>query len=264
MGDSTRKPRERGPDFVGVGVQKSGTTWLADVLGQHPGILLRKKEISFFVRHFHRGWDWYEAFFEDKQGRLAGELSVNHFYSPRADVTRREFYPSWNPRRRLYFWRRYPSARDELAARYPGLPVFALFRNPIDRAWSHYSMWRERRERNGKRVVPFERMFADDGRWIRTQGLYAQWLEHWRERFPEFGVFLYDDVVSDPKRLARELYAFVGADPDFAPDLTRRVNEGRRKAPLPAATHALLREAYRDEIGRFARLIDRDLESWLA
>ena len=263
MTESAARPRERGPDFVGVGVQKSGTTWVADVLAQHPGVLLRRKEISFFVRYFHRGWDWYESFFADKQGRLAGELSVNHLYSPRPDMAHREFYPNWNPRRRLYFWRRYPSARDELAARYPGLRVFAMFRDPAQRAWSHYSMWRLRRERNGKRVVPFERMLADDGRWIRTQGLYAHWLEHWRERFPDFGVFLYDDLVNDPKALARELYRFVGVDPSFEPVLTRRVNEGRAKEPVPESVARLLRETYRDEIDRFARLTGRDLSSWL-
>jgi hypothetical protein len=263
MSDLLPKPRERGPDFVGVGVQKSGTTWVADVLAQHPGVLLRRKEISFFVRYFHRGWDWYESFFADKQGRMAGELSVNHLYSPRPDMTHREFYPAWNPRRRLYFWRRYPSARDELAARYPDLRVFAVFRDPVERAWSHYSMWKARRERNGKRVVPFERMFADDGRWVRTQGLYGHWLEHWRERFPGFGVFLYDDIVNDPKTLARELYRFVGVDPSFEPVLTRRVNEGRAKQPMPEAAARMLRETYRDEVTRFARLIGRDLGSWL-
>jgi len=257
-------PRERGPDFVGVGVQKSGTTWLADVLGQHPGVLLRRKEISFIVRHYHRGWGWYESFFADKQGRRAGELSVNHWNSPRADMARREFYPGWNPRRRLYFWRRYPSARDELAARYPGLRVFAVFRNPVDRAWSHYSMWRQRRERTGKRVVPFERMFADDGRWIRTQGLYAHWLAHWRERFSDFGVFLYDDIVDDPKTLARDLYRFVGVDAGFEPVLTRRVNEGRGKERMPDPVAALLRETYRGEVLRFQDLIGRDLSRWLS
>jgi hypothetical protein len=113
-------------------------------------------------------------------------------------------------------------------------------------------------------VVPFERMFADDGRWLRTQGFYGHWLEYWRERFPDFGVFLYDDVVSDPKRLARELYDFIGVDPSFEPELTRRVNEGRAKAPLPAEVRELLRDTYRDEIRRFAGLIDRDLGSWLA
>lgn len=263
MSEARVQPRERGPDFVGVGVQKSGTTWVADVLAQHPGVLLRHKEISFFVRYFHRGWEWYESFFEGRQGRVAGELSVNHLYSPRPDPSRREFYPSWNPRRQLYFWRRYPSARDELAERYPGLRVFALFRNPVDRAWSHYSMWRERRERNDKRVVPFERMFADDGRWIRTQGLYAHWLDHWRERFPGFGVFLYDDIVNDPKTLARELYRFVGVDPSFEPVLDRRVNEGRAKATMPDAVRALLRDAYRDEVLRFEQRIGRDLGAWL-
>jgi len=257
------QPRERGPDFVGVGVQKSGTTWAADVLAQHPGVLIRRKEISFIVRYFHRGWPWYESFFEGKQGRVAGELSVNHMYSPRPEPSRREFYPGWNPRRRLYFWRRYPSARDELAARYPGLRKFALFRNPVERAWSHYSMWRLRRERNGKRVVPFERMFADDGRWIRTQGMYSHWLDYWRERFPDFGAFLYDDIVNDPKTLARELYRFVGVDPSFEPVLDRRVNEGRAKEPMPEAVAALLRETYRDEILRFQERIGRDLGGWL-
>jgi hypothetical protein len=147
--------------------------------------------------------------------------------------------------------------------RYPGLRVFALFRNPVDRAWSHYAMWRERRERNDKRVVPFERMFADDGRWIRTQGLYAHWLDHWRERFPDFGVFLYDDIVNDPKTLARELYRFVGVDPAFEPELDRRVNEGRAKAPIPDAVRALLRDTYRDEVLRFQQRIGRDLGAWL-
>jgi hypothetical protein len=76
-------------------------------------------------------------------------------------------------------------------------------------------------------------------------------------------VFLYDDVVNDPKTLARELYRFVGVDPSFEPVLTRRVNEGRAKVPMPDAVARLLRETYRDEVTRFARLIGRDLGSWL-
>lgn len=255
-------PRPRGPDFVGVGVQKSGTTWVADVLQQHPGVLMRKKEISFFVRYFHKGYGWYERFFEGKEGRLAGELSVNYIYSPRPDSTHREFYPHWNPRRRLYFWRRSPSARDELAERYPGVRVFAVFRNPIERAWSHYWYWRRRRERNRKPILPFERMFADDGRWIRTQGHYADLLARWRERFSDLGVFFYDDIRQDPKALAREVYRFVGLNDDFEPELARRVNPGRYE-PLPDTARALLVETYREQIERFAEMTGRNLAHWL-
>jgi hypothetical protein len=106
-------------------------------------------------------------------------------------------------------------------------------------------------------------MFADDGRWIRTQGMYAHWLDYWRERFPGFGVFLFEDIVNDPKTLARDLYRFVGVDPSFEPVLDRRVNEGRAKEPMPDAVRALLRETYRDEVLRFQERIGRDLGAWL-
>lgn len=258
-----RRPRDRGPDFVGVGVQRSGTTWVAQVLAQHPGVFLPKKEISFFVRYFNKGYGWYESFFERRDGRMAGELSVNYGYSPRPNGASREFYPNWNPRRTLQFWRRRPSARDELHARYPDLRVFFMFRNPVERAWSHYWLWRRRRERNHKRVVPFERMFADDGRWIHTQGLQADLLLHWRGRFPDAGVFFYDDLCQDPEQLARDLYHFVGVDESFEPRLRAGVNASR-KPEMPRSVRAMLLRTYRDPIQRLEQLTDRDLSAWMA
>ena len=264
MATETREPsvRATGPDFVGIGVQKSGTTWVGEVLEQHPSVLMRKKEISFFIHHFHRGYDWYHEWFRDKQGRVAGEISVNYIYAPREDSTHREFYPKWNPRRRLQFFRKQPSPRDELASRYPGLRVFAVFRNPVDRAWSHYWWWRGRRERNGKRVVPFEKMFEDDGRWIRSQGFYADLLAHWREKFPDLTVFLHDDIKAQPERVAAEAYRLVGVDDSLQPDLTRKPHL-QKYEPMSASTRELVRETYREQIERFAEMTDRDLTHWL-
>ena len=254
--------QDRGPDFVGIGVQKSGTTWLAHILAQHPDILMRKKEIRFFVRFFHRGYDWYEEFFKDKRGRVAGELSVHYICSPRPDFTHREFYPKWNPRRKLYFWRRYPSARNELAIRYPSVKVFAIFRNPVDRAWSHYWYWRRRRERNRKRVVSFEQMFADDGRWIRTQGCYADLIAIWREKFPHMGTFFYDDILVRPQELAREIYRYVGVNDCFVPELSRVINRGSHGG-MPDSLRAYLTDAYQDQIQRLEKMTGRDLSAWL-
>lgn len=252
-----------GPDFVGVGVQKCGTSWIGNILAQHPQVLLEKKEISFFVRHFHRGYGWYHHFFEGKNGRKAGEISVNYWLSPRPNPTRKEYYPHWNPRRWLFFWRAYPSARDELKAHYPGIQIFAIFRNPADRAWSHYWFWRNRKERFGKRIVSFETMFRDDGRWIHTQGNYADTFAHWREAFPDMGIFFYDDLKTDPAQLARQVYQFVGVDDTFEPVLTERVNPGKYE-PMPGETREFLIEAYRDQIQRFSVLTGRDLSHWLS
>jgi hypothetical protein len=252
-----------GPDFVGVGVQKSGTSWVGDILAQHPQVLIRKKELNFFVHHFHRGYRWYEDWFREKGDGIAGEISVNYLLTPRPDFTRKEFYPNWNPRRKILFWRKNPSARDELRRRYPRVRVFAVFRNPVDRAWSHYWYWRNRKERLGKRTVPFEKMFEDDGRWIRTQGNYADLLAHWREAFPRMGVFFYEDIRKDPARLARDVYRFVGADDSHEPELRNVVNKGSYN-PMPGAIRKDLIEAYRDQIERLSGMTGRNLEPWLA
>ncbi len=256
-----RSLRPQGPDFVGVGVQKCGTTWIANILSQHPDADIQKKEISFFVRHYHRGFDWYHKFFDHSTGRLCGEISVNYWNSPRPDSTHKEYYPKWNPRRKLLFWQKQPSARDELKARYPDVKVFVMFRNPVDRAWSHYWFWRNRKERLGKRIVPFERMFEDDGRWLRTQGYYADTLAHWREVFPNIGVFFYDDLVNRPLELAVEVYRFIGVDESFKPELKGKVNAGSYN-PMPQALREKVLSEYDGQIHRLAAMTGRDLSHW--
>ncbi len=253
-----------GPDFIGVGVQKSGTTWAARRLAEHPQVFLRKKEVSFFTQHFHEGYGWYHALFKDKGDRLAGEISPNYFISPRRHSTRVEHYPRWS----FQSWwkhltRTYPSARDEIRKSYPGIKVFAIFRNPVDRAWSHYWMWAERRQRVGKGhlVVPFERMFRDNGRWIQDYGRYGTWLKHWLAAFPDMGIFLYDDLVADAAAFIRSIYRFIGVDETFPCKLGSREFQGKYE-PMDAATRQRVADFYRDEVAEFSRLIGRTLP-WL-
>jgi hypothetical protein len=255
--------REVGPDFLGVGVQRAGSTWVTNVLRQHPQVWMRRKEISFFTRHYHRGWGWYEKHFAGRDDRTAGEFSVNYFYAPRPDSTHREFYPRWNPRRKVQFWRELPSPRHALARRYPDLRVFVVLRNPVDRAWSHYWYWRSRRAHSRKRVVPFERMFADDGRWIDTQGRYADHLAHWQQVFPRMGVFFFDDLRERPAEFACELYRFVGVDPHFAPKTSERIN-ARPYEPMPPELRRALVAHYGDQVERLQEMVGRDLSGWLS
>ncbi len=253
-----------GPDFIGVGVQKSGTTWAAARLAEHPEICFDKKEISFWTNHFYRGYGWYHEHFKDKGGRIAGDFSPNYFISPRPQSAKLEHYPRWSPQS---FWkyltRRYPAARDEIKMVYPGIKVFAMFRNPAERAWSHYWMWAERRKKRGKAglIVPFEKMFRDNGRWMQLTGCYGTLLKYWREAFPEMGVFLYDDVVSDPKGFMASMYRFLGVDDTFVGAIENRENT-RKYEKMDAATRRMLVEFYGDEIQEFSKLISREL-NWL-
>ena len=251
-----------GPDFIGVGVQKCATTWIADVLAQHPQIIIRRKEVNFFVRHFHRGHGWYRHWFENRGSHRAGEITPNYIISPRRNRASKQFYPTWFPRGEMQFWRRNVSARDEIANEYPNAKVFAIFRDPVSRAWSHYWMWRNRRECINKKTVEFRKMFDDDGRWIQTTGRYADHLAYWLEKFPDMGIYFYDDLKNDRIALAQEIYRFVDVDDSFEPEEMAKQNKGRYDS-MPEEDRAALIEVYRDQIERFADMVGRDLSHWL-
>ena len=105
-------------------------------------------------------------------------------------------------------------------------------------------------------------MWADDGRWIRTQGLYAHYLAYWREAFPDFEVFFYDDIKGDPTGLARAVYRFLGVDDTFVPATNRWPSKGQYE-PMPPEIRKMLVEHYREQILKFSEMTGRDLSHWL-
>ncbi|MDP6438902.1 MAG: sulfotransferase [Candidatus Brocadiia bacterium] len=254
-----------GPDFIGIGVAKSATTWVAARLNEHPGVYIQKKELCFWTHYYYRGYDWYHDRFKDKGERIAGEISPSYLITPRPNAVTLEHYPRWAPKSFVrQFTRPHPAARDEIRKAYPDIRIFAVFRNPVDRAWSHYWMWTERRRKRGKMrlIVPFEKMFRDNGRWIRTHGHYARHLKYWRDAFPDMGVFLFDDLAADPAAFIRSIYRFLGVDDTFVGDLADKPKQ-RVYDPMSAEIRRMLVDYYADEIREFSSLIGRDLSHWL-
>ena len=116
-------------------------------------------------------------------------------------------------------------------------------------------------------------------------------------------IYLYDDYASDPAAMLRDAFAFLGANPDFTPDLAQRFHQSRVprmpalvglasrlvRAPtarrvLPQAVWTALRavlfrsgkrpspspedrrflvDYYREDVRLLAQLIGRNLSHWL-
>ena len=79
------------PTFVGVGAQRSGTTWWHHLVGEHPGVHRGPvKELRFFDRYWRRDFsaadaERYARFFPRPPGLQIGEWSpgyVSHFWIP--------------------------------------------------------------------------------------------------------------------------------------------------------------------------------------
>lgn len=78
--------KQQPPDFIIIGAGKAGTTSLYKYLSYHPQIVLpNKKELRFFDKNFHRGYEWYLAQFpavSDRPNVLTGEASPSYFFLP--------------------------------------------------------------------------------------------------------------------------------------------------------------------------------------
>ena len=85
-------------DFIGVGAEKAGTTWLTRMLNAHPEINLSEpKEIFFFNKNnyydqihkinpnYQKGLEWYaKRFLHCEVGKIKGEFSTSYLWDESA------------------------------------------------------------------------------------------------------------------------------------------------------------------------------------
>jgi hypothetical protein len=180
--------------FIGIGAQRTGTSWTYACLYEHPEICAPIKEIHFFSRpRYAEGLAWYEAHFKKcKEGQRVGEFSTSYLYSEEA------------------------SARIHSA--YPEAKIIAILRDPIERARSQYG----NAVKGG--AVPesmsFEEYYTTDES-VLAQGLYAQQLARYFTHFKreQVLVLIHEDAKKDPKEYIQSIYRFLGVDDTFIPSM---------------------------------------------
>src|SRR5262245_1610189 len=110
-------------DFVGIGAAKSGTTWLAQCLGEHPQVCISNpKELNYFCRkkywtmggsYYGKGEAWLrQGFVHWKPGQIRGEISPTYLVDPESPKL--------------------------LARHFPNVKIIVSFRNPTDALFSLY------------------------------------------------------------------------------------------------------------------------------
>lgn len=193
------------PDFVIVGPQKCATTWMYEGLAEHPDVYVPDTDsVHYFDMGYHHGREWYRQHFpEDPDAHpIIGEETPSYIRS--------EAVP------------------ERIADLNPDAKILFSLRNPVDRAFSHY--WHEKAK--GKISFEFEEVFENYDlyeNWVRP-GMYADHIERFEAEFDEdqLKLLYFDDLVEDDAAFIREVYDFVGADPDFTPSIIdEKVNDAR-------------------------------------
>lgn len=196
------------PNFLCIGGQKCGTTWLHYMLAQHPQICMpRKKELFFFdiEENFEGlGREGYEDFFSHHDGEpVVGEITPAYLWTEQC-----------RPDYEFVSYRRHTPDRVK-ALLGDDVKIIVLIRNPARRALSAFVHHMHR-----GRIAPGQTMMDAGRRYgILGMGFYRQNLAAWYEQFdPErFLIRSYDDVRNDKQAVLRDVYRFLGVDESFAP-----------------------------------------------
>ncbi len=172
------------PDFVGIGAQKSGTTWWYDLIATHPGVCAPAglhKERHLLDRYAARPFD----------DRAVAEL---HGWFPRRPGT---VTGEWTPDYCTFAW-----APDLLLRAAPDARLLVLVRDPVDRFASGL-------RHHAQRGTPLDGLVLADAL---ERSSYASALERWLAVFPPDRVLVlqYERCVEETDACLGETFAFLG------------------------------------------------------
>jgi len=240
---------EKRVGFLIAGVQKAGTTALFDHLAEIPALELPAiKEAHFFDDEERVDW-------------AAPDYAPYHALFGRPDRI-------WGEATPIYIY--WPNALERIRAYNPAMRLILIFRDPIERAWSHWKMeyargsetepfaWciRDGRARMAE-AVPypgFHRVYS-----YVERGFYGRQLARVLSLFPREQLLLLgsDMLRCDPTATIRSVCAFLGISApagEIAAKVSRPAADIDYRATLSESDVIFLQRQFVDEVERFGLL----------
>lgn len=257
---SERLTLERFPDFMIVGPQRTGTTWLHANLREHPEIFLAEpKELFFFSRLKSREsprfesdeLDWYLSFFRDPAARWLYKQwhALRRHGRPYHARVRGEATASYAALD--------PEVIADVATLRPDIKLVFSVRDPVERAWSHAK--KDLVRKHGRAVSDvsdgeFEAFFSDPYQ-LRC-ARYLENLANWRAFVPEKNIFIqrFEDIEQRPNELLIEVMKFLGVSAE-----ARYLVPALARSAVNPTGHSKIPERFRNFLGQ---LLAAEVESW--
>ena len=226
------------PDFVGIGVQKAGTSWWYSLIVAHPGVSVRTdihKERHFLSRFGSEPFlesdiERYHGWFPRIPGTLAGEWTPDYLWFP------------WVP------------ALLERAA--PDARLLVVLRDPVERFRSGVAhQIRNGAKRTGATVAEAV-----------ERGFYDRQLSSWTSFSDDrkLLVLQHEMCVREPEKQIVRTYRHLGLDESYRPaNLERRVNETSDSINIEEDVRRRLVDLYAPDVHALVeRYPELDLALW--
>lgn len=218
------------PNFFVVGASKTGSSSLAEYLGQHPEIFVPKfKEPSYFIYH--------EIILKlnkkDKDLRYFGvELgkmpkTFDEYLNLYANVSNAKAIGDFSVSYLYYYDVAIKNIKKHLSID-PQIIIF--LRDPVYKVYSQY----KHLKRKGLEKKSFESAIKEENRrkklnfgekYLYLQpGFYFNQVKAYMDNFDKVKIFLYEDWNKNPKKILKEICLFLNVDSNFEFDTSLKIN----------------------------------------
>eukprot|EP00562_Extubocellulus_spinifer_P000491 CAMPEP_0178480572 /NCGR_PEP_ID=MMETSP0696-20121128/5767_1 /TAXON_ID=265572 /ORGANISM="Extubocellulus spinifer, Strain CCMP396" /LENGTH=355 /DNA_ID=CAMNT_0020108021 /DNA_START=86 /DNA_END=1153 /DNA_ORIENTATION=- len=229
--------------FLCIGAQKSGTTWLHELLSKHPSLCLpAEKEVHFWDWNRRKGLGWYcRQFTRGRDGNADvryGECTPCYITLPESDI-------------------------EEVRTLFPKVKLIFIARDPVDRAWSALLM-ELRNAVRGVEVGKFSINDRTDNRHLeqmdkesnpdkyddtyfmdrlrhsthRDRCDYASGLQRWLKYFDDKQLLIidYNEIAQNPRETLEKICWHIGVDSKALLDLLSDQELRKRKNAAVGST----------------------------
>jgi sulfotransferase family protein len=227
-----------GPDFICFGGQKGGTRWLFDQLSHHPDFWMTPVKELHYINESIRVWraeplyarafaniDHVNRHREEANMRLLDPADIKwlealiwlerqpynlelyaRLFNPKGSKLSGDITPTYSlvsDDRIAHLLRRFPNAK-----------ILFFARDPIDRFWSQYCMVAAQKDWENPSDPAIVERFINDRNGLRHSAL-TEIVRRWRRSDTEnaFGLFFFDDLLTDAASFRRRVVSFLGGDP---------------------------------------------------
>lgn len=266
---------DKGPDFLVIGAQRAGTTWLHRVLRQHPSLWLPPvKELHYFDR-----LETTRTILDPKERRRVGLKQllsldpwlVSYWLRARSDEWYARLFRDAKAKGLVAgeITPAYATLDETVLRRIKGLndniKLIFVMRDPVERAWSAVNN-AAKKGIDASTVEKSIKRARESGAAARSA--YGDTIRRLEAVFPASQVHycFFEDLRDRPEALTSDLFSFLGVAPvpPTQVQLPQAVNVAAGSKPIPAEFSRTMARDYLPMVGDLCRRFDGPPHRWRA
>jgi len=271
-------------NFLGIGAQKAGTSWLFEQFDKSNQINLPPlKELHYFDRSTDYPSPNFLAVTSLTSRLINPRWTIKALHKVKREVEYRDWYKKWffsdyNDKWYLSLFKDFDKCAGEMTPAYailsekdvanmskllgPDTKIIFMLRNPIDRAWSSYKYMSRKEQYTSSDFEEAKLFLCSEYQTLRSN--YFNTIELYKKYFKSVFIGFFDAIEENPRALLYDIFKYLDLDTseiEYFTDIDKRINASTN-IKMPKDIELLLKNMYSQPISELASRYGGYFNKW--